>query len=93
MTTTKFADQLGFPEAPVVLPDGGFLFVEMNPDQAAGSSGSARMASPATVAGEDRPAQRPCAGPRRQRLGGRNGDARAAGMSLDGKYEVIASAM
>ena len=28
---TKFADQLGFPEAPVLLPDGGFLFVEMDP--------------------------------------------------------------
>ncbi len=26
-----FADQLGFPEAPVLLPDGGFLFVEMDP--------------------------------------------------------------
>lgn len=26
-----FADQLGFPEAPVLLPDGGFLFVEMAP--------------------------------------------------------------
>ena len=25
-----FADQLGFPEAPVLLPDGGFLFVEMD---------------------------------------------------------------
>lgn len=28
---TKFADQMGFPEAPVPLPDGGFLFVEMDP--------------------------------------------------------------
>ena len=28
---TKFADQLGFPEAPVLLPDGDFLFVEMDP--------------------------------------------------------------
>ena len=27
----KFAEQLGFPEAPVLLPDGGFLFVEMDP--------------------------------------------------------------
>jgi gluconolactonase len=27
----KFAEQMGFPEAPVVLPDGGFLFVEMDP--------------------------------------------------------------
>ena len=27
----KFAEQLGFPEAPVPLPDGGFLFVEMDP--------------------------------------------------------------
>jgi gluconolactonase len=26
-----FAEQLGFPEAPVLLPDGGFLFVEMDP--------------------------------------------------------------
>jgi gluconolactonase len=25
-----FTDQLGFPEAPVLLPDGGFLFVEMD---------------------------------------------------------------
>lgn len=29
----KFADQLGFPEAPVRLPDGSFLFVEMAPDK------------------------------------------------------------
>jgi gluconolactonase len=29
----KFADQLGFPEAPVRLPDGSFLFVEMAPDR------------------------------------------------------------
>ena len=28
---TKFAEQLGFPEAPVLLPDGDFLFVEMDP--------------------------------------------------------------
>jgi len=28
---TKFAEGLGFPEAPVPLPDGGFLFVEMDP--------------------------------------------------------------
>lgn len=26
-----FADQMGFPEGPVLLPDGGFLFVEMDP--------------------------------------------------------------
>src|SRR5688572_24275237 len=26
-----FATDLGFPEAPVLLPDGGFLFVEMDP--------------------------------------------------------------
>ena len=26
----KFAEQLGFPEAPVLLPDGEFLFVEMD---------------------------------------------------------------
>jgi gluconolactonase len=32
VTVSKiFADQLGFPEAPVLLPDGGFLFVEMDP--------------------------------------------------------------
>jgi gluconolactonase len=28
-----FARELGFPEAPVVLPDGSFLFVEMSPDK------------------------------------------------------------
>jgi gluconolactonase len=28
---TKFAEQMGFPEAPVLLPDGDFLFVEMDP--------------------------------------------------------------
>ena len=28
----KFAEQLGFPEAPVRLPDGSFLFVEMAPE-------------------------------------------------------------
>ena len=29
----KFAEGLGFPEAPVPLPDGGFLFVEMDPSK------------------------------------------------------------
>jgi hypothetical protein len=28
-----FASDLGFPEAPVQLPDGGWLVVEMNPDR------------------------------------------------------------
>lgn len=28
-----FARELGFPEAPVVMPDGSFLFVEMSPDK------------------------------------------------------------
>ena len=28
-----FADDLGFPEAPVLLPDGSFLFVEMAPEK------------------------------------------------------------
>ena len=30
---TVFASQLGFPEAPVLLPDDSFLFVEMSPDK------------------------------------------------------------
>ena len=31
-TMTIFASGLGFPEAPVLLPDGNFLFTEMSPD-------------------------------------------------------------
>jgi gluconolactonase len=85
-----FADQLGFPEAPVLLPDGGFLFVEM--DAAKGwtirfsKDGKTRN----VVAKTGRPN-----GLARDREGyiwvAETAMRALLKMSLDGKYEVIAN--
>ncbi len=85
----KFAGQLGFPEAPVRLPDGSFLFVEMAPDKGWVIRIAADGSSRTIVAKTGRP----------------NGLALGRGdivwvaetamrsllrMSLDGKFEVVA---
>ncbi len=51
----KFADQLGFPEAPVVLPDGGFLLVEMDPAKGCVTRFSADGTTRTVVARTGRP--------------------------------------
>jgi sugar lactone lactonase YvrE len=89
--TTTFADQLGFPEAPVVLPDGGFLFVEMNPDRGWVIRFSKDGKSRAVVAKTGRP--NGLAPDRDGYVWVAETAMRALlRMSLDGKYEVIANA-
>lgn len=85
-----FAEGLGFPEAPVLLPDGGFLFVEMDPAKGWIIRFSADGRSRSVIARTGRP----------------NGLARDRGgtvwvaetaqrallkLSLDGAYEAFAS--
>jgi len=50
-----FAKDLGFPEAPVLLPDGSFLFVEMSPDKGCVTHISADGGSRRIVARTGRP--------------------------------------
>ncbi len=50
-----FADDLGFPEAPVLLPDGSFLFVEMAPEKGWVTRISADGQSRSVVATTGRP--------------------------------------
>jgi gluconolactonase len=52
---TVFARDLGFPEAPVLLPDGSFLFVEMSPDKGCVTHISQDGTSRRTVARTGRP--------------------------------------
>lgn len=88
---TTFADQLKFPEAPVLLPDGGFLFVEMDPAKGCITRFSADGRSRSVVARTGRPNGLAL---------DRNGYIWVAEtamrallkMSLDGKFEVIANA-
>jgi gluconolactonase len=88
--TTTFADQLGFPEAPVVLPDGGFLFVEMDPARGWVIRFSKDGKSRSVVAKTGRPN-----GLARDREGyvwvAETAMRALLRMSLDGKYEVIAN--
>ena len=88
--TTTFADQLGFPEAPVVLPDGGFLFVEMNPDRGWVIRFSKDGKSRSVLAKTGRPNG---LAPDREGFVWVAETAMRAllRMSLDGKYEVIAN--
>lgn len=51
----KFADQLGFPEAPVPLPDGGWLCVEMDPSKGCITRFSAGGKTRSVVAKTGRP--------------------------------------
>jgi gluconolactonase len=86
----KFAEQLGFPEAPVLLPDGGFLFVEMDPAKGCITRFSKDGKTRSVVAKTGRP---------NGLAPDRNGDIWVAEtamrallkLSLDGKYEVIAN--
>lgn len=85
-----FADQLGFPEAPVLLPDGGFLFVEMDPAKGWIIRFSKDGQSRSVVAQTGRP---------NGLAADRDGCVWVAEtamrallrMSLDGKYQVIAN--
>ena len=88
--TTTFADQLGFPEAPVVLPDGGFLFVEMNPDRGWVIRFSKDGKSRSVLAKTGRPNG---LAPDREGFVWVAETAMRAllRMSLDGKYEVVAN--
>src|SRR5262245_34093434 len=88
--TTTFADQLGFPEAPVVLPDGGFLFVEMNPDRGWVIRFSADGQTRSVVAKTGRP--NGLAPDREGRVWVAETAKRALlRMSLDGSYGVVAN--
>jgi gluconolactonase len=86
-----FADQLGFPEAPVLLPDGSFLFVEMSPDKGCVTRISSDGKSRSMVARTGRPNGLAL---------DRHGNIWVAEtamqallkMSLDGEFEVFANA-
>ena len=86
----KFAEQLGFPEAPVLLPDGGFLFVEMDPAKGCITRFSKDGKTRSVVAKTGRP---------NGLAPDRNGYIWVAEtamrallkLSLDGKFEVIAN--
>jgi gluconolactonase len=88
---TKFAEQLGFPEAPVLLPDGGFLFVEMDPAKGCITRFSKDGRTRSVVARTGRPNGLAL---------DRDGDIWVAEtqmrallkMGLDGKFEIIADA-
>jgi gluconolactonase len=85
-----FADQLGFPEAPVLLPDGGFLFVEMDPAKGWTIRFSRDGQSRSVVAKTGRPN-----GLARDREGyvwvAETAMCALLRMSLDGKFEIIAN--
>ena len=88
--TTVFADQLGFPEAPVVLPDGGFLFVEMDPAKGWVIRFSSDGRSRSVVAKTGRP--NGLAQDRDGRVWVAETAMRALlSMSLDGQYETVAN--
>jgi gluconolactonase len=86
-----FADQLGFPEAPVLLPDGGFLFVEMDATKGWVIRFSADGKTRNVLAKTGRPNG---LAPDRDGFVWVAETAMRAllKMSLDGKYEVIADA-
>jgi gluconolactonase len=85
-----FATDLGFPEAPVLLPDESFLFVEMAPDKGCVTWISKDGASRRTVAKTGRPN-----GLARDRDGfiwvAETAQRALLKLSLDGDYEAIAT--
>jgi gluconolactonase len=88
--TKTFADQLGFPEAPVVLPDGGFLFVEMDPAKGWVIRFSSDGKTRSVLAKTGRP--NGLAPDREGRVWVAETAMRALlRMTLDGKYEVVAN--
>jgi len=84
-----FTRNLGFPEAPVCLPDGSFLFVEMSPDKGWITRVSADGATQTMVAKTGRPN-----GLARDRDGSiwvaETAMRAVLKMTLDGRYEVFA---
>jgi len=88
--TKKFAEQLGFPEAPVLLPDGSFLFVEMEPTKGWTIRFSPDGKTRTVVARTGRP--NGLAVDRHGNIWVAETAMRALlRMTLDGQYEVIAS--
>jgi gluconolactonase len=88
--TRIFADQLGFPEAPVLLPDGGFLFVEMDPAKGWTIRFSKDGKSRSVIARTGRP--NGLAADRAGNIWVAETAMRALlKMSLDGKYEIAAN--
>jgi gluconolactonase len=87
---TIFAHDLGFPEAPLLLPDGGFLFVEMSPEKGCVARIDADGGSRRVLAKTGRPN-----GLARDRHGAiwvAETEQRAVlKMSLDGRYETFAT--
>ncbi len=87
----RFAEQLGFPEAPVVLPDGGFLFVEMDPAKGCVTRFSRDGRKRSVVAKTGRPN-----GLALDRQGfvwvAETAMRSLLRMSLDGRFEVVANA-
>ncbi|HZF26741.1 MAG TPA: SMP-30/gluconolactonase/LRE family protein [Steroidobacteraceae bacterium] len=89
--TRKFAEQLGFPEAPVVLPDGSFLFVEMDPAKGWTIRFSPDGKTRSVVARTGRP--NGLAADRKGNIWVAETAMRALlRLTLEGKYEVVVSA-
>lgn len=86
---TTFIDQLGFPEAPVILPDGDFLLVEMDPAKGWVVRVSRDGRSKSVLARTGRP--NGLAADREGFVWVAETAMRALlRMSLDGKYEIVA---
>jgi gluconolactonase len=88
---SKFAEQMGFPEAPVVLPDGSFLFVEMDPAKGCITRISRDGKTRSTVARTGRP-NGLALGPDGSIWVAETAMHALLRMSLDGQYEIIADA-
>jgi gluconolactonase len=88
---SKFAEQMGFPEAPVVLPDGSFLFVEMDPAKGCITRISRDGKTRSTVARTGRP-NGLALGPDGYIWVAETAMRALLRMSLDGQYEIIADA-
>jgi gluconolactonase len=88
---SKFAEQMGFPEAPVVLPDGSFLFVEMDPAKGCITRISRDGKTRSTVARTGRP-NGLALGPDGYIWVAETAMHALLRMSLDGQYEIIADA-
>ncbi|MEX2148590.1 MAG: SMP-30/gluconolactonase/LRE family protein [Steroidobacteraceae bacterium] len=88
---TRFAEQMGFPEAPVVLPDGSFLFVEMDPAKGCITRFSRDGKTRTTVARTGRP-NGLALGPDGYIWVAETALRALLRMSLDGQYEIVADA-
>jgi gluconolactonase len=88
---TRFAEQMGFPEAPVVLPDGSFLFVEMDPAKGCITRFSRDGKTRTIVARTGRP-NGLALGPDGYIWVAETALRALLRMSLDGQYEIVAAA-